>query len=89
LLGVYCVSKGGVAGTVVDPKLIFAAALKANSTSMILCHNHPSGNLQPSQSDVSLTKKLVQAGEFMELKVVDHIIMTTERYFSFADEGMI
>jgi DNA repair protein RadC len=89
ILGLFKLSKGGVSGTVADPKLIFAAALKANASSIILAHNHPSGNLQPSQSDLDLTKKCKEAGKFLEIQVLDHLILTSERYYSMADEGII
>jgi DNA repair protein RadC len=88
-IGAYCVSLGGVAGTVADPKLIFQAALKANACGIILAHNHPSGNLQPSEADLKLTTKLRDAGKFLEIQVLDHIIMTEGKYYSFADEGMM
>lgn len=89
LLGVWPVSQGGVAGTVADPKLIFVAALKGLASGIIVAHNHPSGNLSPSQSDIDLTKKLKEAGKFLEIKLLDHIIYTVEGYFSFADEGLL
>ena len=87
--GLYEVSKGGVAGTVVDAKLVFAAALKTMSSSLILVHNHPSGSLQPSQADIQLTRKLRQAGQLLDLSVLDHLIITLDGYYSFADEGII
>lgn len=89
VIGVSLVSQGGVAGTVVDAKLVFVTALKANASSLILAHNHPSGNLKPSQADIQLTKKLKQAGEVLDITVLDHLIITSESYYSFADEGMI
>jgi DNA repair protein RadC len=89
VLGIYNVSHGGITGTVADPKLIFAAALKANSTGIILAHNHPSGNSQPSQADIGLTRKCKEIGELLDIKILDHMIMTTEGYYSFADEGMM
>lgn len=89
VIGIYEVSSGGIAGTVADPKLIFAAALKSCSSSIILSHNHPSGNLKPSQADIALTHKLKTAGSFLDIGVLDHVIITSEGYFSFADEGMI
>lgn len=89
LLGVFKVSEGGVTSTVADPKLIFAAAIKSNSSSIILCHNHPSGNIQPSNSDIKLTKRCKEIGELLELRLLDHLIITSESYYSFADEGMI
>jgi len=89
VLGWYKLSQGGTAGTVVDSKLVFSIALKGLACSIILAHNHPSSNLQPSDSDISLTKRLKQAGEILEISVFDHLILTTEGYYSFADEGMI
>jgi DNA repair protein RadC len=89
VLGVYPLSKGGVAGTVVDPKLVFSVALKCNASGIILAHNHPSGNLMPSDSDKVLTKKLKCAGDFLDIKILDHLVLTQEAYFSFADEGVL
>lgn len=89
VLGVCSISTGGLSGTVADPKMIFQTALKCNASSIILCHNHPSGNLKPSQADVSLTQKITGAGAFLEIAVLDHIILTSEGYYSFADEGMM
>lgn len=89
ILGIYNHSKGGVSGTIADPKLIFVTALKANASGVILAHNHPSGNLQPSQSDIDLTKKCKEAGKFLDIQVLDHIILTTEKYYSMTDEGII
>ena len=87
VLGIYPLSKGGVSGTLVDPKLVFCVALKCNASALILAHNHPSGNLSPSESDKSLTQKLISAGKFLDIKILDHIILTKSGYFSFADEG--
>ena len=89
IIGYSKISEGGCNGTVVDVKLIFQAALKTNAQGIILCHNHPSGNLKPSDQDVQLTKKVKQAGITMEIPVLDHIILTYESYFSFADEGIM
>ena len=89
VLGIYELSTGGVTGTVADIKLVFMAALKANACSLIVSHNHPSGNLKPSMADEELTRKIKAAGTVLEIKVLDHVIVTTEGYFSFADEGMI
>lgn len=89
VLGIYELSTGGVAGTVADPKLIFAAALKACASSIILCHNHPSGNTKPSAADLQLTKKMKQGGELLDIVVLDHIILTSETYYSMADEGLL
>lgn len=89
VLGVFEVSTGGIAGTVADPKLIFAAALKAGATGLILSHNHPSGNLTPSHADIELTKKIKEGGRLLEIQLLDHIIITSENYYSFADEGLL
>lgn len=89
VIGIFQVSSGGVAGTVVDCKLVFSTALKACASSIILSHNHPSGNLQPSQEDLNLTKKLIEAGKLLDIRVLDHVIITAESYYSFTDEGMI
>ena len=89
MLGIYKLSEGGVSGTVADPKLIFAAAIKSNSSAIILAHNHPSGNTQPSQADIQLTKRCREIGDLLEVKVLDHIIVTTDGYLSFADEGIM
>lgn len=90
VFGIYNVSKGSSNATIVDAKIVFVAALKANACSIILAHNHPSGNLQPSQQDIDLTKKLKQCGELLDIQVLDHLILTPEDgYFSFADESMI
>lgn len=83
------ISRGGITGTVADIRLIMKAALEAGATSIILCHNHPSGNKSPSQADISLTKKVKQAGEIMDIKVLDHVIVTLKEYYSFADEGRL
>jgi DNA repair protein RadC len=83
------VSEGGVAGTVADPKIIYKMALEELATGLIVAHNHPSGNLQASQSDLDLTKKLKEAGKFLEIQLLDHIIIANQKYLSFADEGMI
>ncbi|MFN3759534.1 MAG: JAB domain-containing protein [Algoriphagus aquaeductus] len=87
VLGICTISSGGTAGTVVDPKVVFAAGLKANASSIVLSHNHPSGNLLPSEQDRRLTKRLVEIGRALDLPIVDHVILSPEGYFSFADEG--
>ncbi len=89
ILGKFVASKGGVAGTVVDPKIIFSCAIKGRASSIILAHNHPSGNLNPSKADIAITKKLVGGGELLEVRVLDHLIITKEGYYSFKDEGLI
>src|SRR6478736_2640351 len=86
VIGIFEVSSGSSTGTVADPKLIFAAALKANACGVIVSHNHPSGNLTPSQADIDLTKKLKEGGRLLEIQLLDHIIITSEGYYSFADE---
>ncbi len=89
IIGIYEVSSGGMAGTVADPKLVFSIALKTCASSIILSHNHPSGNLKPSQADISLTQKLKIAGTYLDIDVLEHIIITAEGYYSFADEGLM
>lgn len=93
VLGIKTISMGGISGTVADPKLIFATVLKAGASSVILAHNHPSGNLKPSEADMRLTKKMKQAGEVLETPVLDHIVLGHNaeilKYFSFADEGLM
>lgn len=83
------ISEGGFSGTVADPKKIFKVALENHASGVILCHNHPSGNIQPSDADIKLTKKLRSAGEMLDLPVVDHIILGEENYYSFADENKL
>ena len=83
------ISSGGVSGTVADPKIIFKAALDQYASSVILIHNHPSGNLKPSQADINLTKKMKEAGKLLEIPVLDHIIFSDSGYLSFADEGLL
>jgi DNA repair protein RadC len=83
------VSSGGVSGTVADPKIIFKYALENLASAIILSHNHPSGNLNPSQADKDLTKKLKAAGNNLDIPVLDHLIFTDKTYFSFADEGIL
>ena len=83
------ISRGGITGTVADPRMILKIAIEHGSTSIILCHNHPSGNLQPSKADELITKKIIQSGEIIDIKILDHIIVSNEGYYSFMDEGMI
>jgi len=83
------ISEGGLSGTVTDPKKIFKIGLENNASSIVLCHNHPSGNIEPSNADINLTRKLKNAGEMLDLPIIDHIIVGDEKYFSFADEGMM
>lgn len=90
LIGFYCMSYGGMTGTVADIRIILAVALKTACTQIIVAHNHPSGNLQPSHADKELTNKLKQAAALMDIRLLDHLIVTpTGNYFSFADEGLI
>ena len=89
VLCLYNVSSGGITGTVADPRLIFIAALKVHAVSLILCHNHPSGNLSPSRADEELTQKIKGAGSLLDIQVLDHLILTEDSYFSFADEGLL
>jgi DNA repair protein RadC len=83
------ISEGGVSGTVADPKLIYKMALEELASGVVVAHNHPSGNLQPSQNDIDLTKKLKEAGKFLEVQLLDHLIVAGTKYFSFADEGFL
>jgi len=86
----YCqISSGGLCGTVADVRIIMQTALKSNACSIILSHNHPSGNLIPSEADKDLTKKIREAGKFLDIPALDHLILTSESYFSFADEGLM
>ena len=88
-IGVYQLSLGGQTGTVVDTKMLLQVALKCHANGMIVAHNHPSGNTQPSESDISLTKKLKSACELLDLSLLDHVILTEDSYYSFADEGRL
>ena len=88
-LCIYNLSSGGITGTVADPRLVYAAALRINAVSLILCHNHPSGSLKPSGADIDLTRKIKTAGTYFDMKVFDHLIITSETYLSFADEGLL
>lgn len=83
------ISKGGISGTIADTKIIFKNAIEYLASSIILCHNHPSGNLAPSEADKKLTKKLSEVGNMMESPVIDHLIIGENNYFSFADEGLL
>ena len=89
VLQLYTVSSGGITGTVADPRLILAAALKLGACSMVLAHNHPSGSMKPSKADEDLTQKIKYAAQFHDIKVLDHIIISSEGFFSFADEGLL
>ncbi|HKH61683.1 MAG TPA: DNA repair protein RadC [Flavitalea sp.] len=83
------ISEGGITGTVADPRIILRKALEEDAVSIILCHNHPSGNLLPSRADEELTHKIKEASKYFDIKVLDHIIVSEEGYYSFADEGIL
>ena len=83
------ISEGGITGTVADPRIILKKALEHEAVSIVLCHNHPSGNLKPSRQDQELTTKIKDAARFFDIKVMDHIIVSEEGYYSFADEGIL
>lgn len=90
LLGWFKLSSGGTTGTIVDSKIILVIALNSNAHGIVLCHNHPSGNLRPSDADISLTNKVRDASKLLEISLIDHLIISpAESYFSFADEGLI
>lgn len=89
VVGSHCISKGGTSSTIVDSKIIFSIALKCNANSIMVAHNHPSGNLKPSRSDIELTKGLNNASKFLEISLLDHLIITKDGYYSFADSGNV
>ncbi|MBK7562250.1 MAG: JAB domain-containing protein [Chitinophagaceae bacterium] len=89
VLGVLDASSGGITGTVADPRIILTAAIKANAVGIVLSHNHPSGSVKPSRADEELTVKIREAARFLDMTVLDHIIISSEGYYSFADEGLL
>ncbi len=90
VLGIADISKGGITGTIIDPRIVMQTALKAHATGIILAHNHPSSNPTPSESDVAVTKKLAEAGKVMDIQVLDHIILCGDgTYYSLGDEGRL
>ena len=90
VLGIASISKGGISGTVTDVRIILQAAIKSNASGLIVCHNHPSGNLNPSESDTKLTQKIKESGNIMDIQLLDHLIITPdESYYSVADEGLL
>jgi DNA repair protein RadC len=89
VIGYFKVSSGGTAATIMDAKVIFTQALQSGAHSIILAHNHPSGNLQASEQDIKLTKQLVNAGSLLDIRVLDHIILTDKGHMSMADEGLM
>jgi DNA repair protein RadC len=89
VLGIMEISKGGISGTVADIRIIFQAAIKANACGIIISHSHPSGNLNPSESDTRLTQKVKDAGILIDVQLLDHLILTSDSYYSFADNGLL
>lgn len=89
VLGIYDLSKGGITGTVMDVRVVLSIALKCNSTGLILIHNHPSGNLKPSEADMSITKKIKDASKLLDITLLDHLIISNSSYYSFSDEGIL
>lgn len=89
VLGLVDISMGGVSGTYIDPKIVFVAALKANASGLILVHNHPSGNLRPSEADIKLTQKIKDGAKLLEIEIHDHLIISENSYCSMADDGII
>ncbi len=89
ILGYFIISSGGISGTIIDPRIVFQSALLSNASSLILFHNHPSQNLNPSEADRRITQKIADAGKFLDITLLDHIIITESSYFSFADEGVL
>jgi len=83
------ISQGGISGTIIDPRIILKKAVDRLASTIILCHNHPSGNLKPSDSDIRITTKMKESSQLMDINLIDHIIVTEDSYFSFADEGLI
>ena len=83
------ISRGGMTGTVADPRMILKKALEEKATSIVLCHNHPSGNLKPSKADEDLTSKIKEAAKYFDIRVLDHIIVSEDGFYSFADEGIL
>ncbi|WP_458628278.1 JAB domain-containing protein [Winogradskyella sp. PC D3.3] len=89
VIGIYDLSKGGISGCIVDIKLILSVALKALTSHIVLVHNHPSGNLKPSEADKRITNRLIEACNIVEITLIDHLIISKDNYFSFKDEGLI
>jgi DNA repair protein RadC len=88
VLGIRTVSKGGISGTVIDVRIILQAPIKTNAFGIIVCHNHPSGNLKPSETDTKITKKIKDACSIMDIQLLDHLIIDTNDFYSFADNGL-
>ena len=90
VLGIASISKGGISGTLTDVRIILQLAIKSNASGIIVCHNHPSGNLNPSESDTKITQKIKESGNIMDIQLLDHLIITAENsYYSFADNGLL
>jgi len=89
VLGVVNISQGGVSGTLADPKVILAIALKSAASAVILCHNHPSGELKPGREDLKLTRKLQEGAKLLDIEVMDHLIISKDSFYSFSDEGLM
>ncbi|MEZ4858417.1 MAG: JAB domain-containing protein [Flavobacteriaceae bacterium] len=89
VVNIYDKTKGGITGTLVDIKLLFVVVIKSKASGLILAHNHPSGNLKPSNNDITLTKKIREASKFLDIELIDHIIVSNKKYYSFKDEDEI
>ena len=89
VLGIYPLSKGGITGTIVDSRLIFAVVLKCNATAIIVAHNHPSGNLKPSNNDITITNSIKKCADFLDITLIDHLIITKNGFFSFSNEKLL
>lgn len=87
VMGICTLTTGSNTGCIADPRMVFVLALKTNACGVIIAHNHPSGNIIPSQADTELSKKMKEAGKLLDIRVLDHLIITTEEYYSYADEG--
>jgi DNA repair protein RadC len=83
------ISRGGITGTVADPRIILKRALEEDAVSIVLCHNHPSGSLKPSRADEALTRKIKEAARYFDIRVADHVIVSEAGFFSFADQGLL
>ena len=89
VLGIASISKGGINGTVTDVRIVLQYAIKSNASGLIVAHNHPSGNLNPSESDTAITKKIKDSAILMDIQLLDHLIINTDNYYSFADNGLL
>jgi len=87
--GIFKVSQGGISGTTCDPRLVFSCALKCLASSIVLAHNHPSGQLRPSEEDIRLTRKLIEGARYLDPSIHDHVILSREGFYSFSDNGMM